>query len=192
MKKPKGYDEAMIYTDRKRLPAGGYVVEIQAGVISKYPSGDEYLDIVFDIAEGEYKDYYRDQFEESTLPDKRYKGHIRVNLPKDDGSEQDAYTLRRLKTAITAIEHSNEGYTFNWDEATLKGKTVGLLFRNKEYSWQGREGFWTEPFLFISADRVRSGDFEIPADKLLEPKQEERPIGTKRGFEAIDDNDLPF
>ena len=192
MKKPKGYDEAMIYTDRRRLPAGGYVVEIKQCTEETYPSGDKYLDIVFDISEGEYRDYYRNQFEESTLPDKKYKGHIRLNVPKDDGSEADTWTLRRFKTAITAIEHSNEDYSFDFDEKTLKGKTAGLLFRNKEYSWQGREGYWTEPFLFISADRVRSGDFEVPADKLLTPKEDVKPAREIKGFEAIDDNDLPF
>ena len=188
MKKPKGYDEAMIYTDNRRLPAGGYVVRIDDVTEGAWASGRTYLDFKFDITEGEYKDYYTKQFEESTLEDKKYKGHIRVQIPLDDGSEQDAYTVRRLKTAITAIEHSNEGYEFDWDEKTLIGKTVGLLFRNKEYSWQGREGFWTEPFLFISADRVRSGDFEIPRDKLLEPKQPE----TRPAFEAIKDDDIPF
>ena len=188
MKKPKGYDEAMIYTDTRRLPAGGYVVRIDDVTEGAWQSGRTYLDFKFDIAEGEYKDYYKKQFEDSTLEDKKYKGHIRVQIPLDDGSEQDAYTVRRLKTAITAIEHSNEGYTFNWDEKTLIGKTVGLLFRNKEYSWQGREGFWTEPFLFISADRVREGDFEIPRDKLLEPKQ----VETRPAFEAIKDDDIPF
>ena len=188
MKKPKGYDEAMIYTDNRRLPAGGYVVRIDDVTEGTWASGRTYLDFKFDIAEGEYKDYYTKQFEESTLEDKKYKGHIRVQIPLDDGSEQDAYTVRRLKTAITAIEHSNEGYEFDWDEKTFIGKTVGLLFRNKEYSWQGREGFWTEPFLFISADRVRSGDFEIPRDKLLEPRQPE----TRPAFEAIKDDDIPF
>ena len=188
MKKPKGYDEAMIYTDNRRLPAGGYVVRIDDVTEGAWASGRTYLDFKFDIAEGEYKDYYTKQFEESTLEEKKYKGHIRVQIPLDDGSEQDAYTVRRLKTAITAIEHSNEGYEFNWNEKTFIGKTVGLLFRNKEYSWQGREGFWTEPFLFISADRVRAGDFEIPRDKLLEPRQPE----TRPAFEAIKDDDIPF
>lgn len=186
MKKPKGYDEAMIYTDNRRLPAGGYVVRIDDVTEGTWASGRTYLDFKFDIAEGEYKDYYKNQFEESTLEDKKYKGHIRVQIPLDD--ESDVYTVRRLKTAITAIEHSNEGYEFDWNEKSFIGKTVGILFRNKEYSWQGREGFWTEPFLFISADRVRSGDFEIPRDKLLEPKQPE----TRPAFEAIKDDDIPF
>lgn len=189
MKKPKGYDEAMIYTDNRRLPAGGYVVRIDDVTEGAWQSGRTYLDFKFDIAEGEYKDYYTKQFEESTLEDKKYKGHIRVQIPLDDGSEQDAYIVRRLKTAITAIEHSNEGYEFNWDEKTFIGKNVGLLFRDKEYSWQGREGFWTEPFLFISADRVRSGDFNTPKPKLL--MAEEQPE-TRPAFEAIKDDDIPF
>lgn len=188
MKKPKGYDEAMIYTDNRRLPAGGYVVEIKDVTTGAWSNGRTYLDFTFDISEGKFEGYYKKQFEDSTLPDKKYKGHIRIQIPLDDDSDEDKRANSRLKTAVTAIEHSNEGYEFDWNEKSLIGKTVGLLFRNKEYSWQGREGFWTEPFLFISADRVRSGDFEIPRDKLLEPKQPE----TRPAFEAIRDDDIPF
>lgn len=191
MKKPKGYDEAMIYTDNRRLPAGGYVVKILDVEQKAWSSGRTYLDFTFDIAEGEHEGHYTKQFEDSTLPDKKYKGHVRVQIPLDDGSENDAYTVRRLKTAITAIEHSNEGYTFDWNEKSLIGKITGLLFRDKEYSWQGKEGFWTEPFLFLSADRVREGDYDMPKPKLLdeEPKKEQ---DIRPGFEAIKDEDLPF
>ena len=39
MKKPKGYDEAMIYTDNRRLPAGGYVVRIDDVTEGTWASG---------------------------------------------------------------------------------------------------------------------------------------------------------
>lgn len=42
-----------------KLPAGGYVVEI---VAVEDVAAREYLNVVFDIAEGEFKDYYDDEF----------------------------------------------------------------------------------------------------------------------------------
>lgn len=190
MKKPQGYEEAKVYTESQRLPAGGYVVEIKRAICDKYQNGNEYLQISFDISEGEYEGYYQKQYEESTIEPKVYKGRIRINLPKDDGSEQDNWTLRTLKTNMTAIEDSNEGYTWDWDENTLVGLTAGLLFRNKEYDYEGRQGFWTEPFKFIPADKVRSGDFKMPKDKLLPP--EKKQAAPPAGFTEITDDDVPF
>ena len=91
---------------------------------------------------------------------------------------------------MTAIEDSNEGYTWDWDENTLVGLTAGLLFRNKEYDYEGRQGFWTEPFKFISADKVRTGDFKMPKDKLLPPKKKQ--AAPPAGFTEITDDDVPF
>lgn len=189
MKKPKGYDEAKAYTESSRLPAGGYVVEIKRAVPGKYGNGNEYLQISFDICEGEYKDFYQKKYEEDTNEPKTYKGRIRLNLPKDDGSEQDGWTLRTLKTNMTAIEESNEGYVWDWDEKSLVGLKAGLLFRNKEYDYEGRTGFWTEPFKFYSADKIRKGEFKMPKDKLLNKQNTQAAAST--GWEIADD-DIPF
>lgn len=189
MRKPKGYDEAKAYTDVIKLPPGAYVVEIKKAVPGKYTNGNEYLQISFDICEGEYTDFYKKKYEEDTNEPKTYKGRIRLNLPKEDGSEQDGWTIRRLKTNMTAIEESNEGYAWDWDENTLKGLKSGLLFRNKEYSYEGRTGFWTEPFQFISADKVRTGDFKMPQDKLLNKSSQ---AAAPTGYEEVADEDIPF
>lgn len=186
MRKPRGYDEAQTYSDSYKLPAGGYVVEIHAAQVGKYPnSGNEYLELSFDISEGTYKGFYEKQYEESQFEPKKYKGVIKINIPKEDGSEQDNWTIRTLKTQMTAIEDSNENYIWNWDEKTLIGLTAGLLFRNKEYNYNGNRGFWTEPFRFIAADKIRSGDFTIPKDKMLNDSQQTS--GTMSGFVPVDE-----
>ncbi len=58
----------------------------------------------------------------------------------------------------------------NWDESSLKGKLCGALFRNKEYEFDGRQGFYTECFKFMPAEQIRYGEFDMPADKLLPKK----------------------
>lgn len=196
MRKPKGYDEAKVYSDGfRKLPAGGYVVEIKKAVMWYYENGNEYLQISFDIAEGDYKGFYVKQYEESTFEPKKYKGNIRINWPKEDGSEQDNWTLRNLKTQMTAIEDSNEGFTFDWtNEDKLVGLKAGLLFRNKEYNYNGSRGFWTEPFRFIEADKVRRGDYQMPKDKLLKDggSAAGSPDVDQMGFRPLADDEVPF
>ena len=192
MRKPKGYDEAQTYSDNYRLPAGGYVVKSMKARLGRYEnSGNECLELTFDISEGQYNGFYRKQYEESQFEPKKYKGTIRINLPKEDGSEQDGWTIRTLKTQMTAIEDSNEGYTWEWDENTLVGLTAGLLFRNKEYEYNGKQGFWTEPFRFIAAEKVRSGDFTIPKDKLLNHRAQSYGAEST-DFTPVSDDEVPF
>lgn len=129
MKEPKGYKEAQAYTEQERLPAGGYPIKITAAKVDKFDWG-EVLVLQFDIEEGEYKGFYKTNYDAQTQEDKKWKGVIRLNLPKEDGSEKDGWTIRSLKTNIQAIESSNPKFRWEWDETKLKGLIVGGLFRN--------------------------------------------------------------
>lgn len=190
MRKPRGYDEAQTYSDSYKLPAGGYVVRIIDAEEKKYPDGNEYLEIKFDIAEGEYRGFYKNQYENQTFEPKKYKGTIKINAPKENGTDQDNWTLKNFKTQIDALQDSDP----NFDAWTAKeelntdgmiGLEAGLLFRNKEYDYKGNRGFWTEPFRFIATDKIRSGDFTIPKDKMLNDSQQTS--GTMSGFVPVDE-----
>lgn len=98
------------------------------------------------------------------------------------------------------FEASNQGYHWNWDEQTLKGKRIGALFNNKEYDFEGRHGFFTNCHSLVTAEKIRSGKFEIPADTLLK-KNSGQPSGSCAssvgdGFmnipDGVDDEALPF
>lgn len=164
----KSYEEAKAYAEAERLSAGGYVLKIED---VKYEEGREgKSDVIifrFDIAEGEYAGFFRKNFEENTQEDKKWKGTYRLYVPKDDGSEQDAWTMKRFKTVMNAFEDSNSGYHWDWDEMTLKGKLVGALFNDKEYCFKGRTGFFTNCHSLIAADRIRKGKFKIPEPTYL-------------------------
>jgi hypothetical protein len=71
---------------------------------------------------------------------------------------------------VTSFEKSNPGYQWNWDEASIVGKTVGILFRNEEWEVENRTGWAVRPFKAISVDSVRSNDFTLPKDKPLKNK----------------------
>ena len=59
IKKPAGYDEAAAYTGEfQQLPKGKYVCVIKQVSIQESRNGNQQFVILFDIAEGEYKDFY--------------------------------------------------------------------------------------------------------------------------------------
>lgn len=187
MKELKGYASATAYTEAEKLPAGGYILKILNVEELTYYWGSV-LRVDFDIADGEYKDFYRRNYANQNQEDKKWKGSYRLNIPKDDGSEKDNWTMRAFKTAIQAVEDSNSSYHWNWDEKTLVGKTVGGLFRNKEYEYDGKRGFFTECCAFKDTDTIKSGKFTVPADKLLQ-------ANTTTDFVPvpnINDDDTPF
>ncbi len=199
MKRLGGYEAAKAYSDQERLPVGGYVLKILDVKYQTNEWGDVIL-LSFDIYEGEQKDFYAANYRAQTGEDKKWKGVYRLRVPKDDGTEQDSWTMRRFKTVITAFEESNSGYHWNWDEQTLKGKLIGALFNNKEYEFNGRSGFFTNCHSLVAVEKIRSGKFEIPADTLLKNKQGAAipAAGPMNGDgflpipDGVDDEDLPF
>ena len=64
IKKPQGYDEAMAYTGEvQSLPKGKYVCVIKQVATQESKNRNLQLVILYDIAEGEYKDFYKKAFE---------------------------------------------------------------------------------------------------------------------------------
>ena len=196
MKKLNGYAQAKAYTDIERLPVGGYVLKILNVDYKEYDWGDVII-LSFDIAEGEHKDFFKNNYSEQTGEDKKWKGTYRLNVPKDDGSEKDEWTMRRFKTIISNFEGSNVGYHWDWDEQKLKGKLIGALFNNKEYNFNNRSGFFTNCHSLVPVEKIRSGNFEILADTLLKNCSafKAAPTDNDDGFMDIPegaDEELPF
>lgn len=185
----KDYETTQAYTDQQTLPTGGYVAKIMAAEEVTYDGGYSKLLISIDIAEGDYAGYYADRYRsESSNPDRRWKGVVRLSVPTDDGSERDGWTKRAFKTAIEAIEESNE-YHWNWDESTLKGKIVGVLVRQKEWEYDGKHGWAPECFKLAPAEMIRAGKFKMPDDKPLNGVT--TGSGNSTAATSVND-DLPF
>ena len=192
MKAYNNFDRKEAYTEKKRLPVGGYVLKIlDAQETAPYQDGCTRLVVSFDVAEGEQKDFYRDQYASQTGEDKKWKGTYRISVPCDDGSDQDTRRRRNFTSFIVAVEDSNAGYHWDWNEKGLKGKLFGGVFNNKEWEMNGRTGFFTNLARITTAEKIRNHDFEIPADTLLveKPKVEV----PENVFMAINEDDgLPF
>ena len=185
MKKLNGFEKARTLGEpQEQLPVGGYILKILDVKFQNYEWGDVIV-LAFDIAEGEYAGFYKKNFDAQTQEDKKWKGTYRMNVPKDDGSKQDEFTMSKFKTDIEAIEDSNSGYHWDWDESKFKGKTVGAVFQNREWEMNGNTGFYTACYGLKSTEAIRSGKFKIPKDKLLKKKEEQT---TNDGFIPLDDD----
>ena len=165
---------------------GGYICRI-VNVFDKPmdTSGKgDYLKIEFDIHEGPYKDYYVDSYKRSG---KWFGSFIRSYKEK---------ALGMFKHFTDCVEASNARYQWNFDESTLKGKLIGLVFGEEEYlKNNGEVGTRTYVAGVYTVDQIDKGDYKVPALKTLSGKA--APVTqafTQANFPAMDDDDgeLPF
>lgn len=162
MKAFQGYDKAKEAAQRSggvgRLPKGAYVCKI-LGV--KYEEGkggtSDYLKVQFDVTEGEYAGFFKKQYDENTQENKKYKGMTTVYIPKDDGSEYDNWTKNTFAKWTNALEESNKGYTWDWDEKKWKDKAIGLVFGETGTVIEGKEVVYTDARYPVSVEKVKSG-----------------------------------
>lgn len=151
----KNYEEAKAYSGFTRLEPGKYVLVIKdVACIEGQNGNSDRLRFAFDIAEGESKDYYMQQFQNSTLEDKKWKGTYDLWVPVEDNSERDNNTMRKFKTVMNDFEASNEGFHWNWDEKKLKGLKIGGLFREEDWAFNGREGVSVRCYGFTSLEAL--------------------------------------
>ena len=169
--------------DYQKMPAGGYVVRIQA-VRTKdaagfdYIAGKQYVKLIYDVDEGEFAGKFSDDYWAGE--DKDYAHQIYLSWKN----------LGALKANITAIEESNPGFdamaALNADKWELfVGKLVGIVLGEEEYI--GNDGSVKTRFGFPrlkSVQDIRDGKFKVPALKKL--PEDEQP----KQAEAYDD--VPF
>lgn len=187
MKKWNGYETTQIVGAKKKLPAGGYVCRIIDAKEETYGWGSV-LVISFDIAEGEYKNFYREQYEKQNGT-KKWKGTYRLNCPKDNGDPKDERTKKTFKTFIYHIEQSNQGYKWDWNEGNLKGKLFGGIFGEKEYEVDGNSGFYTT--IRYTTDINSLENAQIPKPIMLN-KVVQNNLTPPTTVDWEDDESLPF
>lgn len=191
MKPFAGY-EPKKQASREPIPVGGYVVKVLNAEEISYTWGNV-IEISFDVIEGEKKGFFQEDYKNNTNEDRKWRGKYRLNEPKEDGTEQDGWTKNTFNGTMFAFEDSNPGYQWNWEESTLKGLTVGALFRNREWEMNGRTGWTTECCALIPAEDVRGGRFKMPKDRPLSKKKPFSAASQPISFEEIDgEDDMPF
>lgn len=192
MKAFKDYDSTSEYTESVKLPAGAYEVTIK-----RAEDSDNALCILFDISEGEYKNYFMDKFssDRKNYPENaKFKGVLR--LWYENGEQFDEDRKRRRKTVLKLIKEENKlsvDYSKEWDGAALKGAKIGMIFRDTEYDYNGHHGFTAQPYGVISLEALRTGKYKIPEPKRLKGSTSASSYTNVETYADLPtDDDLPF
>lgn len=167
----------------KKLPAGGYIAEIKA--VEDVPA-KEYLKVIYDIATGEFKGFYGDDWgKEHPYAHCMYwsykeanKKYFKANMAAVD------------KTNLTDFNEQLKGNIF--DEKQLVGQRLGLVIGYEEYRTdRGEIRQRTYVAAVRSGQAIGQGDFTVPELKRLEDKMPSTgsPVA---GFEQVNEEDLPF
>lgn len=179
MRPLKGYNSAKASGDYERLAPGGYVLKITA---VKDDTEKQYLQIVYDIAEGPEAGRYANE-----EPENDYR-HAIIRSYKDTA-------LGMLKAFIQAVDETNgtklgETVEKGLDEQKLVGLIFGAVLGYEEYETNTGE---VKQRLYLknckTAEEIRKGDFKVPAFKTLSSRKAAGPAPA--GFEPID-GDFPF
>lgn len=178
MRPVKGYNDAQVSREFERLPAGGYVIKITD--VKDEPS-KEYILITYDIAEGTYKDFYKNTDAEHA------KSHQFIRSYKSSA-------LGMFKAFISAIDKTN-GTAFGesveergLNEKLLIGRQLGILLGEEEYeNNRGEVRTVLKVRVCVDADRIRKGTFKVPELRKLERKP-----NIPTGFTPFNDDDIPF
>lgn len=173
IKKPSGYDAAPAYTGEfQQLPKGKYVCIIKQVATQESKNGNQQFVLLYDIAEGEHKDFYQKLFDADKVQNPsgaKWRGVFKQNM--------EGKGLSWFKGIITSIERSNS-FTFQWDkennEAQMKGKKFGGVFRRRQYEADnGNRPIVTELFQIRSLSGL--AEAEVPEDVLLPDGDSGRP-----------------
>lgn len=143
--------EAKGMEDFKALPVGAYeCVIVGAGIYESEQSGKKSFKVAIDIANGEYKDYFKKRYENNTSEDKKWDNNA-VRYLAFEGDN-----VSYFKGFITCVENSNTGYKWDWDEKKLKGKKICGVFQYEEYEKQdGTKGVKVRLNKFRSLDKIK-------------------------------------
>ena len=141
-------------------PVGAYIGEIlNVKVEPNYDKSHDQLVLMLDITDGEYAGRYMDVYndQKERFPDCKFKGILRITVPEEKDDEDKAWIRRVFEGNLWAVEQSNDGYAWDWDEKKLKGKKVGFSVRKRYYTYNGSDRETTEIARLESIQEVKDG-----------------------------------
>lgn len=179
MRRIENLSEISAYGERIVFPpAGGYVGIIK---LVRDVEDREYLEMLVDIDEGEFKDFYKKRYETSG------KWSLRAYCSYKTSA------LSMFKNFVTSVNKSNPGLDFqngNFDEQSLVGMRIGMTLREEEYiKRDGDIGESLKINLWHTIDAIHKGEFKVPEKlKVEKPSQESKPHNsTSLSLDDVDD-----
>lgn len=188
MKPIQGYDLVNEAGEFERLPAGIYGVTITKVVDNP---ANEYLEVYCDITQDcKYKNYFKNLVDAGLTDTSRSFRSYKTNA------------LPFFKAFITAIEKTNSGYHWDWDESKLVGKKAMAVFGEEEYiANNGEVRVATRVVEFRSYEAFKEGRIKVPELKKLSEEDKAKlvkpatPVANESanlGAIEIPDDELPF
>lgn len=164
-------------SDVDKLVPGGYVCRI---VYAQDIPKKEMLEVHFEIAEGNYTNYFSDTA-------KRFNRMSKKNILYRPYRED---CKRYFKLFLNHLEASNPGFDYKNDESIMAGKFVGIIFGEEEFlADDGTVKVSVKAVKTCPVDDIRSGNFKIPQLKKLPASK--KPVSSSQ-YTAVKDEDLPF
>lgn len=162
------------------LPAGPYVARI---IDATDNPSREYVEVVWDIAEGEHTAHYDDAWGQAHP----YAHHFFMSYKER--------ALGMLKGRLEAIAASNPGFDpfAAWDAGRLdmfKGRLVGINLQEEEYERDGEVKVRMNVCQIVNAQRVRDGEIKARARKTLDGKPTQK--STKPAPAPEWNGEIPF
>ena len=145
-------------------PVGAYIGEIQAAREAEQ-NGRPVIELFMEIAEGEYKNRFHEVYEDQKErfgDNVKYKGIFRL-VPYMKGDED--WRRKVFEENLWAVEQSNPGYKWDWDEKKLKGKKVGISIRKRLYTYNGKDRETTEIGRLESIEEIKAGKVKPLKDR---------------------------
>lgn len=186
---PKNWDTTQALDGSfEQMTPGGHVCRIIGARVETNDYGSERIVLALDVQEGsKYDGFYG----------KLFKNRQAENSSAKWPCTFDQFTHTRdgdaspyFKGLIKCVEESNPGYKWNWMEATLKDKMIGVIFREEEFKAQdGSIKTIIRPAFVRSVARIREG-VDVPEIKRLDGSK--GGASAKPGFTQVQDDDLPF
>lgn len=158
--KPNGYDASPVYGlgEAEQVTPGGHICQIKSVRVETDNNNERTMVIAFDLAERDSQaGYYQRKFASRQDQGAKWTGVYRQRM--------DGKGTPYFKGLITSIEKSNN-FTWNWEEATLKGKLFGGIFRREEFIGQDGQPHWSSKICMVR-DVEAALAAEPPADKPL-------------------------
>lgn len=197
IKKPSNWDTVEVMEfDHSPIELGGHKgIIMKAEEYTSDFSGKKSLKVYVDTASDDKQpEYFKKQYENDTRIDRKWSNSAIKYISLGEEENQ----VKMLKSFITAYENSN-GCQFDWskDWEQLKGKKIGLVFGQEEYTSQdGTTKLATKLNQFRSIDKVDNA--KIPKVKMLDgsyveyEEYMESKEGNKTNEVEVSQTDLPF
>lgn len=174
------------------LPKGLYAATIKAVKVED-DGPDQRLTLRLEITEGEYAGYYTKRYnadkERGGQFEVKYKGDYTLYAvdKKNTNRRWPDSDIKTFNGAIWAIEQSNPGYHWDWNEDGLKGKFVGINVRQGSYNGSP----YTTIGRLESIPEIREGKVKVMQDAKPRGSAAQTEAPANDGFTQVDE-DVPF